>query len=87
VPSTDDIEVQPADAKLEIEEVFEEFLASNEPNNILIAEEMQSLDDVEEDENIDTLALVYNSKNLSLNWESPVRNSSRDVMISLSPIF
>jgi len=86
-PSDDDLEVQPTDAEAEVEELFEEFLASNEPNNILIAEEMQSLDDAEEDENIDTSALVYNTKDLSLNWESPVRNSCQDVMISLSPFF
>ena len=73
-PSDDDVGVQFADAESEVDEHFEEFLPSNEPNDILTTEEMQSLDDGE-DEELDTSALVYKCEDLSLIWELPVRNS------------
>jgi len=37
---------------------------------------MESLDDAEEEDNTDTSMLMYESDDLSLNWELPVRKTT-----------
>ena len=76
-PPEDDSETEPADS--DVEELFGENSLSNEADEILITEAMESLDEVEEDGNTDSSAMVYSSEDLSLDWEPPVRNRHLDV--------
>jgi len=76
-PPDDSIDIEPTDSN--VEEVFAEYLPSNEPAEILIMEEMQSLDDAE-DGDTDTSAMVYKNEDLSLNWELSVRYGDQDAI-------
>lgn len=69
-PPDDNLDIEPTDSN--VDEVFAEYLPSNEPAEILIMEEMQSLDDAE-DGDTDTSAMVYTNEDLSLNWGLSVR--------------
>jgi hypothetical protein len=60
----------------DVDESFNEFLPSNEANDILMAEMMQTLDDAEEDINEDTSTLVSERDDLSLIWELPVSKAT-----------
>jgi len=53
----------------DVDESFDKFLPSNEADDILITEVMQTLDDAEEDINEDTSTLVYERDDLLLIWE------------------
>ena len=54
------------------EESFEDYPCSNEPDDLLLAEEFQKSDEAEKPE--DTSELEYDVRDLSLIWEAPVRN-------------
>jgi hypothetical protein len=71
-PPEDNFEIESADS--DVEELFGEYSPLNEPDNILITEAMQSLDDVEEEGDTDSSAMVYTSGDLRLKWEPPVRS-------------
>ncbi|KIM38191.1 hypothetical protein M413DRAFT_30325 [Hebeloma cylindrosporum] len=62
------------DADSDVEESFEGFLPSTEPDDVLITESMESLDDGEEGMDTDSSALAYASEDLSLVWTPPGMN-------------
>jgi len=75
MPSNDNPDPQFTDAESEAEEFLGELLPSDEPHDILIAEEIQSQDDMEEDGNTETSMLTYKGKDLTLIWELPVKET------------
>lgn len=83
---TPDAQLTDAESEAEAEEFLEDLSPSNEPNNILMAGEIQSLDDTEEDGDTETSMLTYKGQDLTLIWEPPVRNTDLDVMTLFSPI-
>jgi len=53
------------------EESFEDYPCSNEPDHVLLAEELQKSDETENHE--DTSELEYEARDLSLVWAAPVK--------------
>jgi len=67
-PPDDNLDIESSDSDVE-----DLSGALHEPDDILLTEELQTLDDAE-DGNTETSVMVYRDDDLSLNWEPPVRS-------------
>ena len=74
-PSDDNLDIESSDSDVE-----DLPGALHEPDDILLTEELQTLDDAE-DGNAETSVIFYMDDDLSLIWEPPVRNHQLHVTI------